>query len=350
MENYMENHPIPQDVTGFQFKLIGNMTVKQFVYLAAGVVMGWIFFSLPITAFVKYPIAGFFALCGISLAFVPVAGRPIDIMLGNFIKSLFSPTQYIYRTNAIPQNSSTAPVNTIPVININPDTSTPRSYAQKSLPNTMREEEKENKTLKEKEKTPEKELNAAKSKEENIALNSQVNLELHKKVLSMEDQLREVLTQKQQLSQQIVELEKKLNTQKEQTFNPPPPEQQNKTINVKKTPNNMIANAGLPIASDSPNVIVGTVKDPRGNPLQNILIEIKDKDQNSVRAFKTTVLGQFRSATALPNGTYSIEFDDPKKQNKFETIEVIIKGEIIPPIEVVSVDTREEIRRSLFGQ
>src|SRR5438045_3308890 len=44
----MENHPIPQDVTGFQFKLIGEMTVKQFAYLAGGVVLAWVTFASPL--------------------------------------------------------------------------------------------------------------------------------------------------------------------------------------------------------------------------------------------------------------------------------------------------------------
>ncbi|EKD47460.1 MAG: hypothetical protein ACD_66C00049G0001, partial [uncultured bacterium] len=28
----MEQHPVPQNVTGFQFKLIGDITLKQFAY------------------------------------------------------------------------------------------------------------------------------------------------------------------------------------------------------------------------------------------------------------------------------------------------------------------------------
>src|SRR3989338_1772525 len=92
----MDNHPIPQDVTGFQFKLIGNMTIKQFAYLAVGVIIGWVSLQLPITPFIKVPISGLFALLGVGLAFLPIGGRPMDVMIGNFIKAIFRPTQFIY--------------------------------------------------------------------------------------------------------------------------------------------------------------------------------------------------------------------------------------------------------------
>ena len=67
-----------------------------------------------------------------------------------------------------------------------------------------------------------------------------------------------------------------------------------------------------------------------------------------MRAFKTNVLGQFISATPLANGVYTISFEDPKAENKFDTIELRVIDEILMPIEIISLDTREELRRSLF--
>lgn len=93
----MENHPIPQDITSFQFKLIGNMTVRQFAYFAAGVILGWIFLSLPILPFIKFPLAFLFLILGFSLAFIPVEGRPFDTVISLFIKSLFAPNQYVFQ-------------------------------------------------------------------------------------------------------------------------------------------------------------------------------------------------------------------------------------------------------------
>lgn len=316
----MENHPIPQNVTGFQFKLIGDITIKQFVYLAAGSVSGWFFFSLPIAPFVKFPLSSFFILVGISFAFIPIAGRPIDVMVANFIKSLFNPTLYIYRKTG--QGSW--------------------------LPNEQPVDEFEKQ--KEKEETLEKELEDAKTKEAKLDKKSPTSFDVHQKVISLEEQLQEILAQKEQLYQQIVDLQKKLNLQKETILTSTALGSKTPTQSVRKVPKTMTKDVGLILTPDNPNIIAGIVTDPRGNPLPNILVEIKDKENNPVRAFKTSVLGQFASATALSNGAYIIEFEDPKAQNKFDTIELGVKGEVIMPIEVKSVDTREELRRSLFGQ
>ena len=92
----MDNHPIPQDVTGFQFRLIGNMTVKQFAYVAAGAVLAAILYYSPLPILLKViliPLVGGF---GAALAFLPIEGRPMDVMVSYFIKDLISPTQYVY--------------------------------------------------------------------------------------------------------------------------------------------------------------------------------------------------------------------------------------------------------------
>lgn len=92
----MENHPIPQDVTSFQFKLIGNLTVKQFAYLATGTVLAVVLFQLPVHILIRLPFSLLFALLGIGLAYLPISGRPIDAMIGYYIKALIRPTIFTY--------------------------------------------------------------------------------------------------------------------------------------------------------------------------------------------------------------------------------------------------------------
>ncbi|MBI2420961.1 MAG: PrgI family protein, partial [Candidatus Levybacteria bacterium] len=106
----MENHPIPQDITGFQFKLVGNMTVKQFVYLASGAILGWIFFISPLPVIIRLPLAVLFIAGGAIVAFVPVEGRPMDVMIGNFIKALLSPTKYVYSKEPPPLPPHSLPI------------------------------------------------------------------------------------------------------------------------------------------------------------------------------------------------------------------------------------------------
>jgi hypothetical protein len=156
--------------------------------------------------------------------------------------------------------------------------------------------------------------------------------------------------QKQQLEEKLTNLEKQMTTQKQPIFSPTvAAEQPQQTQFVRSIPQNMTKKVGLVATPEFPNIISGIVKDPRGNPLSNILVEIKDAQGNAVRAFKTNALGQFASATALGNGDYTIEFEDPREQNKFDAVGFKATGEIILPIEVISVDTREELRRSLFN-
>lgn len=92
-----ERHPIPQNVTGFQFKLIGDMTIKQFAYLAINIALAYLIYLLPVLLIFKLPFILFFVLLGVFLAFIPYQGRPLDRWLVNFFKAVFSSNQYAYK-------------------------------------------------------------------------------------------------------------------------------------------------------------------------------------------------------------------------------------------------------------
>src|SRR3989344_1059812 len=99
----MEQHPVPQNVTTFQFRLIGDMTIKQFGYLAGGAILAYISYNLPLPFFFRWPLTAIFALGGIGFAFVPIEERPMDVWFLSFIKSIYSPTLYLWqREEAIP--------------------------------------------------------------------------------------------------------------------------------------------------------------------------------------------------------------------------------------------------------
>src|ERR1035437_60282 len=93
----MDNHPIPQDITGFEFKLIGNMTLKQFAYVAGGAILGLFFYASPLFFLIKILLALASIGTGVAFAFVPFEGRPLDLMVKNLIKAVLSPTQYVYQ-------------------------------------------------------------------------------------------------------------------------------------------------------------------------------------------------------------------------------------------------------------
>ncbi len=93
----MEQHPIPRQITTFEFKLIGFLTIKQFIYLLISIPIGvLIFYTFPV------PILNFFlglvvVLIGVAFAFVPINDRPMEVWVRNFIKRLSSPTQYFFK-------------------------------------------------------------------------------------------------------------------------------------------------------------------------------------------------------------------------------------------------------------
>jgi len=379
----MENHPIPQDITGFEFKLIGDMTLKQFAYVAGGAIIGLVFYALPVLFLIKIPLALVWVGAGAAFAFVPFEGRPLDVMIKNFFKAAFHPTQYVYQKmdtlllakdlqpvkknkldkkemvffEALNQYGASAPIQGIPApVAPHAFANTPAKQGasptptQPPMPKIFPAEA--NEELQKTAALLEEELRAAKAKE---ADKSQVNPEeyqqAHQKVSELEANLNALAFQKQELESKLISLQQKVEMQGKSVYSPSvaQPERLKETKFVRSIPQSMQKSAGMPIAPEFPNVITGIIKDPRGNPLSNILVEVKDSQGNAVRAFKTNALGQFASATPLNNGEYSIEFEDPRAQNKFDTVAFKAAGEIILPIEIISVDSREELRRSLFN-
>lgn len=398
----MDNHPIPQDITGFQFKLIGKMTIKQFVYVAIGAVFAWLFiFILNAPALIKLPLAFISITIGVVIAFVPVDGRPMDLMIRNFITALLAPTQFIYQKGGSAGSSQNIPVPT-PTINTQPTqtTNTTPNATTLSTPAQVPQVAQQQVSAAappaqmsttqnpppvvfpdSKPPTPEPKIEVKKQPDTNInkaideidekeQLKKQVE-QLQKQLSenkqtsaqqaptpqpvtseeqkNLEKMLAESTRQREALEKQILEMKAKQEAAGKDKFAPSEAKPQQITQRVKRVPTNMASSVGIPSVPDAPNLITGIVKDPRGNPIQNILIEVKDMDSNPVRAFKTNALGKFASATSLSNGKYVIAFEDPGEKHKFDNVELELVGNNLMPLEVTSVDSREELRRELFN-
>jgi len=434
----MDQHPIPQNVTGFQFKLIGAMTVKQFGYVAAGVIAAVIIYYLPIRGifaiFFKIFTIPLLGASGPILAFVPIEGRPVDVMTANFVKALFSPNQYVYRKNLKQFSFSTISLSK-PKPSTQDQHKAPSTPKQKMINERGRELQKlliksseskiknaqdereqaflnslmtgpsmaaplplvsphsspvathlplQPKTqvsppaipvvhpivtpsavkitpeiLSQKEEAVKKQLDFTRH-EESVPHSPQDLFTIHQKAQALEKQVNEIHAQKQSLEEEIIHLKKQLSTQKVQDApstakidnakpaTPTPPPAQLQPTHVRSVPKELNKRLGI-FVSDTPNVISGMVKDARGNVLPNILVEIKDKTGNPVRAFKTNTLGTFASATPLAAGAYTITLEDPKKQHKFDTIQITASDQVMLPIEITSYDKREELRKDLFS-
>lgn len=442
----MENHPIPQDVTGFKFKLIGSVTLKQFLYIAGGGVLAAVCFMLPITGIIKYPLSFLFGAVGAALAFVPIDGRPMDVMMKNFIKALPAENQYIYKKRGALElideffapkivfaQATPAQQAATPTTNLDAK----RAMLFSTLRQSYRPDEKEeavlnniNTFLNESSHSvspkvknadfspivpptpqphvetqaplpannpavipaPMPSATVALPKETVVARPAPVitnaeSIPAAAPVMSIPTQpvVIEESQQKASLGDDIKVVDSvpvaapqaPKPTPKSPTPPPTPrvtiapqepipttpktmashaPSQQasqaltpNTTANVTSvTPGNTLK-AGFPELPDTPNVVMGIIKDPRGKILPNILVEILDLQGIPVRAFKTNALGQFAAATPLPNGEYTVALEDPRSQNEFGQIHISLKGEIFQPLEIISVDQREKLRRELFG-
>src|SRR3989344_9322331 len=100
----MEQHPVPQHIASFEFKLFGNLTVRQFVTLAIPMAFAAFIFFSSLTPYVRIPLAGAIALLGLFSALVPVGGRPFDKWVVAFLKAVLSPTQRVWtKEEKLPQ-------------------------------------------------------------------------------------------------------------------------------------------------------------------------------------------------------------------------------------------------------
>ena len=90
----------------------------------------------------------------------------------------------------------------------------------------------------------------------------------------------------------------------------------------------------IPATPTMPNIIVGYLHTPDKKIIAGAIVEIRDSQENPVRALKTNQLGQFQTATPLPGGVYEIEVE--KEGLNFDIVKVNLDGKPLPPIEIIS--------------
>lgn len=90
-------HPIPQNFMDVEFKIIGELTMRQFVYLCCFGGPTYLFYISPLPAVVKYPLVFFFGLLTLVLIAVPIDDRGADEWIVNLIKAIYGVNQRVYR-------------------------------------------------------------------------------------------------------------------------------------------------------------------------------------------------------------------------------------------------------------
>ena len=96
----MERHPVPQNIMDVEFKLFCSLTIKQFGYLAAGVIIALIIYFTGLPELVKFILVAFSVIMGLFLALIRINGQPSATYVSNFIAALFNSQSRIWKKDA----------------------------------------------------------------------------------------------------------------------------------------------------------------------------------------------------------------------------------------------------------
>ncbi len=91
-----KQHAVPQNIMDVEFKLIGDLTMRQFIYIVIFSLLAYLFKNAVPQPF-TWPISLGTAIFGLILAFVPVEERGLDEWLVNFVQAINSPTLRVWR-------------------------------------------------------------------------------------------------------------------------------------------------------------------------------------------------------------------------------------------------------------
>jgi len=283
----MEQHPVPQHIASYEFRLIGDMTLKQFAQLAAGGILAIAAYALPLPSLIKWTLVIFIAFLGFAFAFLPINERPLSTWLIAFFKALFSPTEFIWKKRHKKPDVLESPPQRKGDIN---------QYLN-SLP------------YQEEEKGP------LDQKEE--------------KFIKKVDHLFQSTPQPQVMPTPTPKVQPAPVARPEPKIVLPQESKRPKKPTVEAKINKELS---IPEIPTRPNLIVGMVLDPNDKIVEGAILEIRDTQGTPVRALKTNKVGQFLIATPLPNGQYEIEVE--KEGLLFDIINLEAKGKIIQPIEI----------------
>lgn len=111
----MKQHPIPHNVLDVEFKLFTQFTLKEFAYLAAGILGGSIFlllnYHVGLPGMIAWP--AFLLLSGVGafFALVPINDQNADEFVKNYFLAINKPTQRTWLNEKMKENR------TKPIIN-----------------------------------------------------------------------------------------------------------------------------------------------------------------------------------------------------------------------------------------
>lgn len=269
----MDQHPVPRQITTFEFKLIGFMTLRQFLYLVIFFPIGFIMYKLIPIPFVNIVLAVLIGVVGIAFAFIPIQDRPLEVWLKNFIRRLNSPTQYTFKKRS-------DRIGTIENLYFTSDPHLALTHVETK--------EKLNKYIQ-----------STKNTDQDLA--ATIDKRTQKQHGHIQDLLEQTKhTDPAKIKKADVSLSNQPTTSSEDTIKQP--------------------------------FVTGIVKNRKQIPLPGILVSIKDTSGNQLRLLKTNPHGIFATYSPLSPGDYRFGISDPKGNYFFDTMNVRIDAEKQKPL------------------
>lgn len=301
----IQQHPLPQDISSYRFRLIGDMTIKQFASLGIGIVVAIMFYSSPLPFFFKYPLSFIFLLLGVGMAFVPIQGRTLDVWIFAFIRSIYSPTQYVWK--------QTSPEN------ITSDTAAPTSRANIQVAPVV--------------------SNAKIEISSGVSAPAVTITPPAAEVVApiVEKPQEPVVTSPVTPPAPVTIAPQPASTVAQVAPTPvaPTPTTTAPQPNIIPSTSNpsptTISQLPIPFTPSTPNTLVGLTITTDNRILDGVLVEIQKNGLTS-RATKSNKLGQFMFARPLENGLYQIFAE--KDGFAFSPYSLELTGEIIRPLKI----------------
>lgn len=337
----MQQHPIPQNVTQYQFRLVGDMTLKQFLELALGLLLAYLFFASNLIFIFKWPLIILSILFGAGLAFFPIEDRPLDQWIINFLKAIYAPTRFIWKkTNKIPRlflfeahpgeitNTITktikAPTLSKPITSLS-DLSEEETSIVKSIDSLFNE------------LPPTVPVPSVVSLQHDEIAKPTISIRKLKPQDSLtQDDLHVVPTTKLSSTPTQPQVTQGSQTQPPTggsvIFTAPTVAPHRSASEGGPTTMSAPHKITLPASPTKPNLITGVVVDSSDKLVENAIVQIIENGGIPARALKTNSLGQFYTSTPLSPGTYIIEVE--KTGLTYPPKQLVINDTILSPIEL----------------
>jgi len=305
-------HPIPQQISSYEFKLVGDMTLKQFVKAAAGIIIALLLNKSNLLVIFKWPLMLASAGMGLALAFVPFEDRPLEVWVNAFLKSIYSPTIYLYKK---------------------------KNEDWLDLTRANKQDNEEALVVIKNEN-----LFVKKKNDDNQLIANGV-----RKVMASDDKIDETpLTEQegqvdinptQTVEQEYVEEKPILKNEVNDEVKVDDWREKSSDLGLKKekleaTGAAVFGNIPIPDRPDTPNVVVGMATDNMGKIIDGVIVEIQDTHGNPTRVIKTNALGQFKISTPLASGRYLMIAE--KDGYVFDRVNIDLDGKIIDPVRIIA--------------